>query len=158
MKAASLAELKRALVKLDHDDLLESVLRLARFKKDNKELLTYLLFLADNEQGYANYLCDEIDEQFSLTPNAHKKTLRKLIRWMNKCLRFSGVKETEVQVRIHFCQALKVSDTPISRTRVVSNMYWGQVKKVEKVIEKFHSDIKYDVEQQLKKLQLTSKD
>jgi hypothetical protein len=158
MKAASIAELKRALVKLDQDELLESVLRLARFKKDNKELLTYLLFLSENEQGYANYLCDEIDQQFSLTPNAHKKTLRKLIRWMNKCLRFSGIKETEVQVRIHFCQALKASKTPISRTRVVTNMYWGQVKKVEKVIEKFHPDIRYDVERQLKKLQLTNKE
>ncbi len=158
MKAASIAELKRALVKLDHDALLESVLRLARFKKDNKELLTYLLFLAENEQGFANYLCDEIDEQFSLTPNAHKKTLRKVIRWMNKCLRFSGVKETEVQVRIHFCQALKSSETPILRTRVVTNMYLGQIKKVQNAIEKFHNDLKYDVQQQLNRLELTSKD
>jgi len=89
MKAASIAQLKKELVKLDHGELLEACLRLARFKKDNKELLTYVLFLSQNESAFVNSICDEIDEQFSLTPNAHKKTLRKLIRWINKCMRFT---------------------------------------------------------------------
>ena len=115
MKAATIAELKRTLVTLDQGELLEAVLRLARFKKDNKELLTYLLYLSKNEASYVNLLCEGIDEQFSLTPNAHKKTLRKLIRWMDKCLRYSGNKETEVQVRIHFCRALLASDTPFHK-------------------------------------------
>ncbi|MFT7632711.1 MAG: hypothetical protein ACI87E_003765 [Mariniblastus sp.] len=144
MKAASIAELKKALVKLDQGELLDACLRLARFKKDNKELLTYLLFLAEDERGYASYLCDEIDEQFSLTPNAHKKTLRKTIRWMDKCLRFSAIKETEIQVRVHFCRALKASDTPYLRSRVMTNMFTGQIKKIHKAIEKFHEDIQYD--------------
>ena len=107
MKAASIAELKKELLRLDHGELLEACLRLARFKKDNKELLTYLLFLSSDERGFANLLCEEIDEQFSLTPNAHKKTLRKVIRWMNKCLRFTKVKDTENEVRLHFCRALR---------------------------------------------------
>jgi len=77
MKAASIAELKKELIRLEHGELLEACLRLARFKKDNKELLTYLLFLCQDEPAFANSLCHEIDEQFSLTPNAHKKTLRK---------------------------------------------------------------------------------
>ena len=68
MKAASITELKRELIRLEQGELLDVCLRLARFKKDNKELLTYLLFLSANEPGYANYLCEEIDEQFSLTP------------------------------------------------------------------------------------------
>jgi hypothetical protein len=135
MKAASIAELKKALLQLDQGELLDACLRLARFKKDNKELLTYVLFLAENEQGFANYLCGEIDEQFLTTPNAHKKTLRKTIRWMNKCLRFSGNKETELQVRAHFCRALKTSDTPFRKNKVMTNMYLGQIKKIHKVIE-----------------------
>jgi len=52
MKAATIAELKRTLVTLDQGELLEAVLRLARFKKDNKELLTYLLYLSKNEASY----------------------------------------------------------------------------------------------------------
>ena len=154
MQAASIAELKKALVRLDHGDLLDACLRLARFKKDNKELLTYLLFLSSDEQEFANILCREIDEQFSLTPHVHKKTLRKIIRWMNKCLRFSGIKESEVQVRMHFCRALKSSDTPIRTSKVVANMYYGQLKKIRKTIEKFHADLKHDIEREVQSLEL----
>ena len=154
MKAASIAELKKALVQLDPGELLEACLRLARFKKDNKELLTYLLFLSSDEQGFASYMCSEIDEQFLLTPDAHKKTLRKMIRWMNKGLRFSGIKDTEVQVRIHFCRALKSSHTPIRASKVVTNMYNGQLKKVRTVIEKFHEDLRHDIEREIGALEL----
>ncbi len=154
MKAASIAELKKELLRLDHGELLEACLRLARFKKDNKELLTYLLFLSSDERGFANLLCEEIDEQFSLTPNAHKKTLRKVIRWMNKCLRFTKVKDTEIEVRLHFCRALRSSKTPIRRSRVVVNMYNGQLKKVRSVIEKMHEDIRNEVEREIQRLEL----
>lgn len=154
MKAASIAELKKSLVRLDHGELLDVCLSLARFKKDNKELLTYLLFLSQDEQAFVDSLCDEIDDQFLLTPNAHKKTLRKVIRWMNKCLRFSKVKDSEVQVRLHFCRALRSSDTPIRHSKVVTNMYTGQLKKVRTVIEKIHEDIRHDVEREIQALEL----
>ena len=153
MDPAPLAEIKRTLMLMDRSELLDACLRLARFKKDNKELLTYMLFLSKDEQGYANYLCGIIDGHFRETPNAHKKTLRKIIRWMNKCLRFSGVKETEVQVRIHFCQTLRDSRTPFRKQRVMWNMYAGQIKKIRKAIEKFHDDIKRDIERDLSKLE-----
>ena len=152
MKAATIAELKRTLVTLDQGELLEAVLRLARFKKDNKELLTYLLYLSKNEASYVNLLCEGIDEQCSLTPNAHKKTLRKLIRWMDKCLRYSGNKETEVQVRIHFCRALLASDTPFHKYPVMNNMYLRQLKKIKKAVATFHEDIQYDWNLQLEKI------
>lgn len=154
MKAASIAELKKGLVRLDHGELLDAILRLARFKKDNKELLTYVLFLCHDEQAFADSLCREIDEQFSLTPNAHKKTLRKVIRWINKCLRFTKVTETEIQVRLHFCRALRSSKTPIRSSKVVVNMYNGQLKKVRKVIEKLHEDIQREVELEIQSLEL----
>ena len=152
MKAATIAELKRTLVTLDQGELLEAVLRLARFKKDNKELLTYLLYLSKNEASYVNLLCEGIDEQFSLTPNAHKKTLRKLIRCTDKRLRYSGNKETEVQVRIHFCRALLASDTPFHKYPVMNNMYLGQLKKIKKAVATFHEDIQYDWNLQLEKI------
>ena len=119
MKAATIAELKRTLVTLDQGELLEAVLRLARFKKDNKELLTYLLYLSKDESSYVRLLCNGIDDQFSLTPNAHKKTLRKLIRWMDKCLRYSGNKDTETQFRIHICRSLLASDTPFHKLSLI---------------------------------------
>ena len=154
MKAAPIAQIKKRLVQLDQGELLEACLRLARYKKDNKELLTYFLFLSDDEDQFASSLCAEIDSQFSLTPNAHKKTVRKLIRWMNKCLRFSPVKETEIRVRSHFCRALKASKTPFRKSRVMTNMYTGQLKKINQIIDKFHDDLKYDFRQEIKDLDL----
>ena len=154
MRAASIAELKKSLVKLDQGELLDAVLRLARFKKDNKELLTYLLFMSQDENEYANYLCREIDEHFANTPNMHKKTLRKIIRWMNKCLRFSGNKETESQVRVHFCQALQQTETPFRKTKVMTNMYTGQLKKIHQALSKLHDDIRADFQADLRELEL----
>lgn len=153
MKAASISELKQALVRLDQGELLEICLRLARFKRDNKELMTYVLFLSSDEQAYVDYLCREIDEQFLSTPNAHKKTLRKLIRWMNKCLRFSGIKDSEVRVRLHFCRALKSSHTPFRKSRVMTNMYNGQLKKIRTISGKLHEDLQYDIEREVRDLE-----
>lgn len=153
MKAESIAVLKKALLRLEHGELLETCVRLIRFKKENKELLTYLLFLSDDEPSFVAYLCEEIDEAFLLRPDMHKKTLRKLIRWMDKCVRISGVKETEVQVRIHFCRALNESETHYRRSRVMTNMYIGQIKKATRAIEKFHEDVKREYEHELHELE-----
>lgn len=152
MKAARIAELKKGLVKLDQGDLLEAVLRLARFKKDNKELLTYFLFLCHDEAGYVSLLCDDIDEQFALTPRCHRKTLRKMIRNMDKHLRYSGDKDTEIRVRLHFCRALRGSKTPFRDYPVMNNMYVGQLNKIDKAVETFHRDIQHDWKLQIQKL------
>lgn len=153
MNAASIAELKKSLVRLDQGELLEICLRLARSKKENKELLTYLLFLSGDEAGFISSLCDEIDEQFHGDPITHKKTLRKIIRSMDKWLRFSGNKETAIKVRLYFCQALKVSGTPFRRNKVMSNMFDGQIRKIQKLIEGLHEDLQHDVQWELNELQ-----
>lgn len=53
MKAATISQLKKELAKLDHEDLLDVCVRVAKFKVESKELLTYLLMRADDEVGYA---------------------------------------------------------------------------------------------------------
>ena len=52
MKTATVKEIKDELQHFSKDELLEFCLRMAKFKKENKELLTYLLFEADNEAYY----------------------------------------------------------------------------------------------------------
>lgn len=147
MKAATISQLKKELVKLDHEELLDVCVRLAKFKVESKELLTYLLMKADDEIGYAEELCDEIDELLSTPGKIHKKTLRKVVRWMNKCLRFSGDKETELQVRIHFCRRIKEKRISFGDCRVSENIYATQLKKIDKAIEKVHPDLQFDFKQ-----------
>jgi hypothetical protein len=62
MKAASINEIKQELQSLPPSRLNELCLRLARFKKDNKELLTYLLFEAADETAYIESVKKEIDQ------------------------------------------------------------------------------------------------
>ena len=63
MKAASSKELKTELDSLPPQELVPLILRLSRFKKENKELLTYLLFEAMDEQSYIAAVKTEIDLQ-----------------------------------------------------------------------------------------------
>ena len=149
MKAATISQLKKELVKLDHGDLLDVCVRMAKFKVESKELLTYLLMKADDEISYANDLCGEIDQHLDTPGRIHKKTLRKVVRWMNKSLRFSGNKETELQVRIHFCRRIKDMRISFGHCRVSANMYATQRQKIDKVIDKVHPDLQFDFKQQM---------
>ena len=52
MKSASVKELKAALHNLSPIEMLEVCMLMAKYKRENKELLSYLLYEADNEQQY----------------------------------------------------------------------------------------------------------
>ncbi len=149
MKAATISQLKKELAQLNRDELLDVCVRLAKFKVESKELLTYVLMKSDDEIGYANELCDAIDDHLKTPGKIHKKTLRKIIRWMDKSLRFSGDKETELQVRIHFCRRIKAKRITFGRCRVSANMYATQLKKIDKAIDKVHPDLQFDFQRQM---------
>ena len=68
---------------------------------------------------------------------------------MDKSLRFSGDRETELQVRIHFCQRIKDKKIRFGTCRVSANMYATQLKKIEKSIDKVHPDLQFDYAQQM---------
>src|SRR4030095_3022386 len=142
MKAASVHEIKQELSATKPAGLLELCLRLARFKKENKELLTYLLFEAHDEQGYINSIKKEVDDLFETINLSHlyfaKKTLRKIVRVINKYCRYSGNKQTEIDLRIYFCKKLKISGIPFHRNTVISNLYESQLKKINTLLSSLH--------------------
>src|SRR4051812_13656246 len=112
MKAATVHELKSELTHQSSADLVALCIRLAKYKKENKELLDYLLFEAHDEQQYIQNVKTEIDTQFSEIPKGNslylvKKTIRKILRIANKYMRYSGNKTTELELRIYFCLKLK---------------------------------------------------
>ena len=84
MKPASIQEIKQELQSLSPSRLTEVCLRLARFKKDNKELLTYLLFEVADETGFIVQIKKEIDLEFEGLPKPNlyltKKSLRKVLK------------------------------------------------------------------------------
>jgi hypothetical protein len=157
MKAASLAEIKQELQNLTAKEITEICLRLARFKKDNKELITYLLFEANDVESYTAQVKEMMNETFKdvNTSNIYlaKKTLRKILRLVNKHIKYVGSKQTEVELRIHFCLMLKSSGIRIHKNKVLVNMYMQQLKKIKAALAALHEDIQYDFMKQLNKLQ-----
>ncbi|MFW5756783.1 MAG: hypothetical protein ACOCWK_09280 [Tangfeifania sp.] len=156
METASISEIKKELKNLSPQQLQDVCTRLAKYKKENKELLSYLLFESFNEQHFIQEVKDEIDEQFSHLNNSSlylaKKTLRKVLRTTRKYIRFSGSKQTEVELLIYFCRKMKESGLRNRPSRVIQNMYARQVERLKKALSMMHEDLQYDYAEEVGKL------
>ena len=156
MNAASLHEIKKELGFLDKEVLLGLVLRLARYKKENKELLSYLLFEAHHENGFVQSIKNELDSQMEDITKSNmyltKKALRKVIRFMDRFIKYSGLKESEAEIRIYFCKKMPEKSLHQSRLKVIENMYEGQLKKIKTALSKLDEDLQFDFGIELEKL------
>ena len=156
MKAASLAEIKSALKERDPEEVLAICLRLGRFKKDNKELLTYLLFEAGDESSYISLLKEDIDDMMDDINMSHlyyvKKGLQKIVRSINRSLRYSGQKQTEVEVRMYFCQSIRCSGIAIHRHTTIHNLFHREIKRIQKALAGLHEDLQADYQTDLDQL------
>lgn len=153
MKAASISEIKTELKGKNASVLAELCLRLARFKKENKELLTYLLFEADDEDAYRRSVQSEIAESFDAinTSNLYiaKKMLRKVLRTTNKFIKYSGDKATEAELLIFFCQQINESGIAIRKSPALVNLYAGLLKKIKAAVGSLHEDLQYEHKEQI---------
>ena len=156
METAPLSEIKKELKLLSPQQLQEIIARLARFKKENKELLGYLLFESFNQQVFIQNVKDEIDEQFHHLNKSSfylaKKTLRKILRTTNKYIRFSGSKEVEIELLVYFCQKMKNANLRMNSNRVILNLYQNQVKRIKKTNSMLHEDFQSDFEEAINNL------
>ena len=148
MEIASLSHIKKELKNLPPEELQEICIRLTKYKKENKELLHYLLFESTNESAFIELVKEEIDEQFGNLNRSSfylaKKTLRKVLRTTHKYIRFSGSKQTEIELLIYFCQKMKTSGLKIRSSRTVLNLYERQVERIKKVLAMLHEDLQFD--------------
>jgi len=156
MKAATINELKQELLNEKQEKLVELCVRLARFKKENKELLTYLLFEANDTSAYITSVKKEIDSQYETINKSNvyfiKKTLRKILRITNKYIRYSNMEIVETETLIHFCQKLKETGSTILDNQVIANIYTAQLKRITKAIGTMHEDLQYDYRKDLNQL------
>ncbi|MGN6166409.1 MAG: hypothetical protein ACTHOF_17895 [Flavisolibacter sp.] len=156
MKAASSNEIKQELKELSQTKLVDLCLRLARFKKENKELLTYLLFEADDVEGYIRNVKQEIDESFAEINTSGiyyaKKSLRKILRTTNKYIRYTGNKQAEVELLLHFCEKMKHSGIRFQKSTALNNLYQSQIKKIKAAITTMHQDLQHDYVREVEKL------
>lgn len=158
MKASTINEIKQELTELSPSRLVEICLRLAKFKKDNKELLTFLLFEAGDLTGYIEGVKRDIDQEFTELPKPNlyltKKSLRKVLRITTRQIRYTGSPQAEVELLTHFLSKIRQAGIPVDKHPVLSNLYKMQLKKIHSVIGTMHEDLQYDYRRSLKALEL----
>lgn len=156
MKIESIVTIKKELQHLPKEDLLELCLRLGKFKKENKALLTYLLFEAHDEDGYVSSVKTSLDELFDgINTDSYfymKKTIRKILRQIRVYSRYSNKKSTEVELLLYFCEQLNELRPSIHRNKTLSNLYQRQILALKKKISVLHEDLQYDYNLQLEAL------
>ncbi len=148
MKTATVKQIKSELENLDRAELIQTILRLSKFKKENKELLTYLLFEADTEQEYVADIKLEIDELFTkMNTDSYfymKKTIRKILKITKTYIRYSNARETEVELLLHFCKQLRKVRPSITKNQQLTNLLARELKAIENKIGNLHEDLQYD--------------
>lgn len=157
MKAASLKEIKTELNHRSTHELLELCLQLAKSKKENKELLTYLLFESTNEAAFIQSIKDKIDIDFEAINTKTffyiKKSTRKILREIKKFIRYSKNKETEVELLIYFCHKLNDFQPSIKRNSALTSLYTRQLEYIKKKVTALHEDLQYDYKLELEQLE-----
>jgi hypothetical protein len=156
MKTASLKEIKTELSRVHPSRLMELCIQMAKYKKDNKELLTYLLFDSYDEKAYIREVKSQMDELFREVNrnNAYhaKKSIRKILGTVNKQIKYSGSKQTEVELLIHFCKNLRKSGFTLPVNSALGNIYQRQIQKINKSLATLHEDLQFDYSEELRLL------
>ena len=154
MKAASINEIKKELTDLSAERLVELLLQVTKYKKDNKELLTYLLFEAGNKQIFISSIKKEVKvifEEINQDLNLYftRKSIRKILRLVNKYAKYIDEKEAEVELLIYFLQQMHQSGIPYEKSTALNNLFDAQKSKIKKLLTTFHEDLQHDYLQEL---------
>ncbi len=156
MKTSTLKEIKDELQNCSREELLTLCTKLVKFKKENKELLTYLLHESFNDAVYIEEVKEEIDQLFDQinikTNYLIKKGVRKILSQVKKYIRYSKKKQTEIELLIYFCAKLKSFYPSFEKNKVLSNTYQTQIGMIQKAINTLDEDLRYDYGRELEEL------
>ena|ERR1700752_4652596 len=158
MKVTSLQDLKKELQELPPKEVIEMCVALAKYKKDNKEYLGYLMFEAHNKAAFINEVKAGVDEHFlelQKQPNLYyvKKGLRKQLRLLTKYSKYVNDKTLTAELLIYFCKKLKQSGIPFHKNKLIVNMYALQLKRINTLVAAFHEDLQQDYKNDLEEIQ-----
>lgn len=151
---ASLKVIKDELATLTNKELNGIILKLIKYRKENKELVTYLLFDSRDEMEYVKLMKKEIEIALDTVTSSNArnslKLIRKVLRNTRKAIKFSSNHETEVQLLLHYCSILKSKDLPLTRVKALNSIWDRCILSAGKAISALHEDLRYDYGMELK--------
>ncbi len=158
MKTLTVKEIRQELNYLSQKEMIEICLRLSRFKKENKELLTYLLVEKQDESTFIEGVKEQMDMQFETINKKTfyyiKKSVRKILASTKKYIRYSQNKETEAELLLYFCHKLKKFKPSIFRSSPLKSLYIRQMDAIKKIVSGLHEDLQYDFQIEIDELEL----
>jgi histone acetyltransferase (RNA polymerase elongator complex component) len=151
----NLQAVKKELQHLSAVQMAELCLRLAKYKKDNKELLSYLLFEANHNDDYVESIKQEMQLQFAHLP-AHyyyaNKTARKILTLINKHVKFISTKPVEIDLLINYCQNYLLYVDKRTNYKPLRQVIVRQLERIGKLIASLHEDLQFDHQSGFEKL------
>lgn len=146
--AATINEIKKELEFKDRKELIQLCLRLARAKKESKELLDFAIFQQHDLTSFVEKIKEETLSLFKeinySNPYFIKKSIRKILRLLNKNIRFAGSKTVEAELLIYFLKCFDTFHIPVGKSKQLQNIVNAQTKKIESAIGSLHPDLQYD--------------
>ena len=159
VESYGLQDIKKELQHLSSLQIANLCLRLARYKKENKELLAYLLFQAENQDSFIEQVKAESGFMFSQLPvhsyNA-AKGMRKILRLLSKYNKFMGSKEAEIDLLINFCNNyVQYTDRKVTY-KPMRLILTRQMEKIRTLIGKLHEDMQEDYTQEYNNMHIAA--
>ena len=150
-----LSDLKKELSELSKPDLIKLCLRVAKLKRENKELLAYLIFDSEDPLFYAQKLKPEIKEVFE-QPFQHAyyltKSIRKAMRLITKYYRFTSNKQGETELLIYLVEEFYQSWRNEYRYQALGKVIFRCLEKAQSNLKKIDEDFRADFEDPINEL------
>lgn len=147
MAIESLTILKKELALRSEKELLDICIRLAKLKKENKEMLAYLLYEAEDPLNYAERVKEELDEHFNVLSTSQYlavKQLRKALKLIPKYVRFTASKQGELELHLYFINRFIEKVESGINWKPLQQLLYRSVHKSRQLINKLHEDLQYD--------------
>lgn len=155
MKAEKLTDIKKELTSKSPKELTELILRLAKYKKENKELLSYQLYYSQEPMDYAEALKEELAPEFSGLQKHYyysTKGLRKILRTLNRHIKYTASKQVEAELLIWYCNNFMLFADMKTSHKPLQTLLVKQLQKITKVLPKLHEDLQFDYQQEFEQL------
>lgn len=150
-----LSDLKKELLELSKPELIQLCLRVAKLKRENKELLAYLIFDSGDPLFYAQKLKPEIKEVFE-QPFQHAyyltKSMRKAMRLITKYYRFTSNKQGETELLIYLVEEFYLSWRNEYRYQALGKVIFRCLEKAQSNLKKIDEDFRADFEDPINEL------
>lgn len=155
MEISSLQEQKKELKSLNKEELVALCLRMSKYKKENKELLNYLLFHQHDIPAYVQGLKQQLQTPFdelNTHPYYCAKSLRKILRIISRQSKYIIQPYFEAELLLWYCHQYLDKVNLKNNNKSLQGLLIRPMEKIKKMNTKLHEDLQFDIQQELDKI------